>query len=32
MNDEAEIRQAYRDFHAGKFGEVPRQARLHYDR
>jgi redox-sensitive bicupin YhaK (pirin superfamily) len=32
MNDEAEIKQAFKDFHAGKFGEVPRMARLDYDR
>jgi len=30
MNTEAEIAQAYRDFHGGKFGEIPRQARLRY--
>lgn len=28
MNSEAEIEQAFRDFHSGKFGDVPRQARL----
>jgi redox-sensitive bicupin YhaK (pirin superfamily) len=32
MNDDAEIKQAYRDFHAGKFGAIPKQARLRYDR
>jgi redox-sensitive bicupin YhaK (pirin superfamily) len=32
MNAEAEIEQAFRDFRAGRFGEVPRQARLEYDR
>lgn len=32
MNSRAEIVQAYADFHAGKFGDVPRQARLDYDR
>ena len=32
MNRHAEIKQAYADFHAGRFGEVPRQARLKYDR
>jgi quercetin 2,3-dioxygenase len=32
MNTQAEIRQAYADFHSGKFGEVPRLARLAYDR
>jgi quercetin 2,3-dioxygenase len=30
MNSDAEIRQAFRDFHAGKFGAIPRQARLYY--
>jgi redox-sensitive bicupin YhaK (pirin superfamily) len=30
MNTEAEIAQAFDDFHSGKFGEVPRQARLKY--
>lgn len=28
MNSQAEIEQAFRDFHSGKFGEIPRQARL----
>jgi len=28
MNSRAEIEAAYRDFHAGRFGAVPRQARL----
>jgi redox-sensitive bicupin YhaK (pirin superfamily) len=32
MNDQNEIAAAFRDFHAGRFGEVPRQARLTYDR
>jgi len=32
MNHRAEINQAFADFHAGRFGEVPRQARLKYDR
>ncbi|MET9090324.1 pirin family protein [Streptomyces sp. NPDC004237] len=30
MNTRAEIEQAYRDFQSGKFGIVPRQARLQY--
>lgn len=30
MNTEAEIVQAFRDFHGGEFGDVPRQARLRY--
>ena len=28
MNKRTEIAQAFADFHAGKFGAVPRQARL----
>jgi quercetin 2,3-dioxygenase len=32
MNKRTEIAQAFTDFHAGKFGRVPRQARLKYDR
>ncbi len=28
MNSQAEIEQAFRDFHSGKFGDIPRQARL----
>ena len=32
MNSKAQIAQAFRDFHGGKFGPVPRQARLKYDR
>lgn len=32
MNRRTEITQAFSDFHAGKFGEVPRAARLKYDR
>jgi redox-sensitive bicupin YhaK (pirin superfamily) len=32
MNSRAEIAQAFNDFHAGKFGSVPRQARLKHDR
>ncbi|GII23043.1 hypothetical protein Pme01_26400 [Planosporangium mesophilum] len=32
MNKRTEITQAFADFHAGKFGDVPRQARLKYDR
>lgn len=28
MNTEAEIAKAFADFQHGKFGEVPRQARL----
>jgi len=30
MNTRAEIEQAFRDFHTGRFGAVPRQARLQY--
>ena len=30
MNSRDEIVRAYADFHAGKFGDVPRQARLKY--
>jgi quercetin 2,3-dioxygenase len=30
MNSKAEIAQAFRDFHSGKFGGIPRQARLQY--
>jgi redox-sensitive bicupin YhaK (pirin superfamily) len=32
MNHPTEIMQAFLDFRAGKFGDVPRQARLAYDR
>jgi redox-sensitive bicupin YhaK (pirin superfamily) len=32
MNHESEIRQAFADFRAGRFGDVPRLARLAYDR
>ncbi len=32
MNSRVEITKAFLDFHAGKFGPVPRQARLSYDR
>jgi redox-sensitive bicupin YhaK (pirin superfamily) len=32
MNHRTEITQAFMDFRAGKFGEVPKQARLNYDR
>ena len=28
MNSRAEIERAFRDFHSGKFGDIPRQARL----
>ena len=30
MNTKTEIAQAFNDFHTGKFGDVPRQARLKY--
>ncbi|MER6549389.1 pirin family protein [Streptomyces sp. NPDC001250] len=30
MNSPDEIEQAFRDFHSGKFGDIPRQARLRY--
>lgn len=32
MNTRAEIEKAFADFRAGKFGQVPRQTRLKYDR
>lgn len=32
MNHRSEITQAFADFHAGRFGAVPRRARLAYDR
>jgi redox-sensitive bicupin YhaK (pirin superfamily) len=32
MNRRGEIAQAFADFHGGKFGDVPRMARLGYDR
>jgi len=32
MNHESEIRQAYRDFRSGKFGRVPKMARVKYGR
>ena len=28
MNTREEIEQAYRDFHSGKFGSIPRHTRL----
>jgi len=30
MNSKAEIYQAFQDYRSGKFGPVPRQARLRY--
>jgi quercetin 2,3-dioxygenase len=30
MNTKTEIIQAFNDFHSGKFGDIPRQARLKY--
>jgi redox-sensitive bicupin YhaK (pirin superfamily) len=30
MNNQAEIAQAFNDFHSGKFGDIPQQARLKY--
>ncbi len=30
MNSQAEIEQAFRDFHSGRFGDVPSQARLQF--
>ncbi|WP_406223930.1 pirin-like C-terminal cupin domain-containing protein [Streptomyces canus] len=30
MNTRAEMDQAFRDFHTGRFGTVPRQARLQH--
>ena len=30
MNTKTEITEAFSDFHAGKFGDIPRQARLKY--
>lgn len=32
MNEPSQITQAFADFRAGRFGDVPRQARLRYDR
>ena len=32
MNQQSEIRQAYQDFQSGKFGRVPKLARVKYDR
>ncbi len=32
MNRQSAIRQAFQDFHAGKFGDVPRLAQVGYDR
>ncbi|HXP21864.1 MAG TPA: pirin family protein [Streptosporangiaceae bacterium] len=32
MNTRSEIAQAFADFHAGAFGDIPRRARLAYDR
>lgn len=32
MNSRTEVARAYTDFQAGKFGALPRQARLRYDR
>jgi redox-sensitive bicupin YhaK (pirin superfamily) len=32
MNHQEEIREAYKDFRSGMFGEVPRLARVKYDR
>ncbi len=30
MNTKAEIAQAFREFHSGKFGDTPRRAGLQY--
>jgi len=30
MNTETEIARAFSDFHSGKFGGIPRQARVKY--
>ena len=30
MTTQAEVAQAFRDFHGGKFGDIPRQARPQY--